>query len=205
MPKTTPNSPNSSRTAQEQLYTAQLLTWHIWYRRTLLYSFGGHVGVCWLHACLAPPLEGHTTSPKQLRNIPRTATVLEQSDTAKMGYIIQWTFSEHSVNIQWTFSEHSVNIQWTFTEHSVNIQGAFREHSVNIQWTFSEHSVNIQWTFSEHPVNIHGTFSEHSGNIQGTFREHSGNIQSQQHSTQPGAGGLKGNIQGTFSEHSGNV
>jgi hypothetical protein len=35
-------------------------------------------------------------------------------------------FSEHSVNI-------SVNIQWTFSEHSVDIQEIFIEHSVNIQ------------------------------------------------------------------------
>jgi hypothetical protein len=86
---------------------------------------------------------------------------------------------EHSVNIQWTFSEHSVNIHHSgniFREHSVNIQWTFSEHSVNIQWTFSEHSSfreHIQWTFSEHSVNIQWTFSEHSSfreHIQGTFR-----------------------------------
>jgi hypothetical protein len=100
--------------------------------------------------------------------------------------IIQWTFSEHSVNIQGTISEHSVNIQWTFSEHSVNIQWTFSEHSVNIHGIFLEHSVNsqVRWTLNTLTSGDHlrmvlkPVHKKHSGNNQWTFREHSVNIKS---------------------------
>ena len=50
-----------------------------------------HVGVCWVHACLTTPLEGHTTTPEELRNSPRTATVFERSDTAEVTYMIEYS------------------------------------------------------------------------------------------------------------------
>jgi hypothetical protein len=54
-----------------------------------------HVGVCWVHACLTTPLEGHTTTPEQskkhLRNSPRTSTVFERSDTAEVAYMIYYS------------------------------------------------------------------------------------------------------------------
>ena len=73
------------RTAQQQLYTAGLLTWHIWYRRTCHMVLDvtltphrprTHVGVCCVHACLITPLEG----PRTVLNCYRT--VFEQSYTA---------------------------------------------------------------------------------------------------------------------------